>query len=285
MDFSNLDFSKPWLIGFDEFFKLSCKDFFTKYNFWVESELEIFNLPKRLDVLAINSQDSIPKDFTLLKYWKTHNLISYKSKKDKFQNRDVLSAILYLNGYINNNPDTNYRNTSMSIFANHGIPKYFKDFSQFIRKPEKGVYVFEFNFFQMHLIDLREIHLSGQDRLFLASFSSDKKFYELLNLERSEELEVQNQVDKVLPYMKMRVAAFEKDEDIRRQFMASVDVADIRELVKPVYFQGLEEGKLEGKMEGKLETARLMRAKGMVLSDIVEMTGLTETELKENDII
>ncbi|MCC5816329.1 MAG: hypothetical protein JJT78_16380 [Leptospira sp.] len=276
MDLSNIDFSKPFMIGFDEFFKLSCKDFFQKYDFKVESEYEIFNLPKRLDVLAIHSLASIPEDFTLLKYWKTHNLISYKSNSDKFQKQDVLSAILYLNGYINNNPESDYQNSSMSIFMNHGIPKYFKEFSEFIQNIEKGVFVFHFNFFQIYLIDLRKIYLSGQDRMFLASFSSDKKFYELLNLTISE----QNEVDKVKPYMKMRVAAFEKDEQIRRQFMASSKLADIREFVKPVYFQGLEEGRLEG----KLEDARLMKAKDYPMADIIEITGLSESQLEENGI-
>jgi predicted transposase/invertase (TIGR01784 family) len=89
--------------------------------------------------------------------------------------------------------------------------------------------------------------------------------------------------------MKMRVATFEKDINIRRQFMASSKLADIREFIKPVYFEGLEKGKLEGKqegkLEGKLETARLMKAKNLELSLILEFTGLSESKLKENGII
>jgi predicted transposase/invertase (TIGR01784 family) len=233
MDFSNLDFSKPYIIGFDEFFKISCKDF--------------------------------------------------------FQKQDVLSAILYLNGYINNNPESNYHNSSMSIFMNHGIPKYFKEYSKFIQRIEKGVTIIHFNFFHIYLIDLRKIYLSGQDRLFLASFSSDKKFYELLNLTQSEEKEV----DKVKPYIKMRVAAFEKDKNIRRQFMASSKLADIREFIKPVYFEGLEKGKLEGKLEGlsegerkkAIETARLMKEYGDSIDKISKITGLSHSQLKEYGII
>ena len=45
------------------------------------------------------------------------------------------------------------------------------------------------------------------------------------------------------------------------------------------------EGKLEGKIEGKLETARKMREEGLNLEQILRITGLTESQLKENGIV
>jgi hypothetical protein len=42
-------------ITFDEFFKSSSKTFFEKEGFRVETEVEIFNLPKRLDVLVVKN--------------------------------------------------------------------------------------------------------------------------------------------------------------------------------------------------------------------------------------
>ncbi len=44
-------------------------------------------------------------------------------------------------------------------------------------------------------------------------------------------------------------------------------------------------GKIEGKQEGKLEDARLMKIKGYPISDILEITKLTEDQLRENGIL
>ena len=46
-----------------------------------------------------------------------------------------------------------------------------------------------------------------------------------------------------------------------------------------------EEGKLEGELNGKLETARKMKAKGFSVSEIQDITGLSEIELKLNGIL
>ncbi|MCQ2174381.1 MAG: hypothetical protein MJY61_04530, partial [Bacteroidales bacterium] len=45
--------------------------------------------------------------------------------------------------------------------------------------------------------------------------------------------------------------------------------------------QGIAQGKLEGIAQGKLEIARAMLAKGMSVQDIVEITGLEESQVRE----
>jgi predicted transposase/invertase (TIGR01784 family) len=44
-------------------------------------------------------------------------------------------------------------------------------------------------------------------------------------------------------------------------------------------------GKLEGRLEGKLETARLMEDYGDSIEKIIQITGLSEDELKQNGIV
>lgn len=46
-----------------------------------------------------------------------------------------------------------------------------------------------------------------------------------------------------------------------------------------------EEGIEKGIEKGKLEDARLMKVKGYPVSDILEITGLSKTQLKENGIL
>ncbi|MCC5813941.1 MAG: hypothetical protein JJT78_04235 [Leptospira sp.] len=46
-----------------------------------------------------------------------------------------------------------------------------------------------------------------------------------------------------------------------------------------------ERGIEKGKLEGKLEDARLMKEEGIDISVILRVTGLSESQLKENKII
>jgi predicted transposase/invertase (TIGR01784 family) len=46
-----------------------------------------------------------------------------------------------------------------------------------------------------------------------------------------------------------------------------------------------EEGELKGKKENKIETARKMKVKGFSVSEIQDITGLSEEELKDNGIL
>jgi len=55
--------------------------------------------------------------------------------------------------------------------------------------------------------------------------------------------------------------------------------------VLTAYERALEEGELKGKMETKLETARKMIEEDFNLEQIIRITGLTESQLKENGIL
>jgi predicted transposase/invertase (TIGR01784 family) len=48
--------------------------------------------------------------------------------------------------------------------------------------------------------------------------------------------------------------------------------------------EGKQEGKLEGEIETKLQTARKMREYGDTLEKIILITGLSESQLRENGI-
>jgi len=44
--------------------------------------------------------------------------------------------------------------------------------------------------------------------------------------------------------------------------------------------EGVAEGKAEGRKEGLFEVAKKMLSKGLSVSDVVDFTGLTETEIE-----
>jgi predicted transposase/invertase (TIGR01784 family) len=49
-------------------------------------------------------------------------------------------------------------------------------------------------------------------------------------------------------------------------------------------YAAFRDGKLEGKLETQFETARKMRQKGFSVTEIQEITGLSETEIREHGI-
>jgi len=51
------------------------------------------------------------------------------------------------------------------------------------------------------------------------------------------------------------------------------------------YMTIIDEIKLEGKLEGKLEDAEKMISKGIPLSDVLEITGLSESDLKDRGLV
>jgi hypothetical protein len=49
--------------------------------------------------------------------------------------------------------------------------------------------------------------------------------------------------------------------------------------------EGILEGRLEGEIETKLQTARKMREEGFNDDQIIRITGLSESQLRENGIV
>jgi predicted transposase/invertase (TIGR01784 family) len=80
---------------------------------------------------------------------------------------------------------------------------------------------------------------------------------------------------------RMRVA----ESNARREDMAQLIERNLSEKESLEYMTIAERERYEGKLENAIETARLMKAKGFPMSDILEITGLSEYQLKENAII
>ena len=55
---------------------------------------------------------------------------------------------------------------------------------------------------------------------------------------------------------------------------------DLATDIEEAHLRGKGEGKAEGKTEEKIEIARNMKKKGYPVSDIIELTGLSSTEIK-----
>ena len=66
------------------------------------------------------------------------------------------------------------------------------------------------------------------------------------------------------------------------------DIVSKSAIIKEIegdYMNMLEKIKFEGKLENAIETARKMREEGLNLEQIIRITGLTESQLRENGIM
>ncbi len=289
--------SEPRIIlTFDEFFKRSCKSFFEKEGFHVETEVEIFHLPKRLDVMIVKNPNKIlSEDFTLFQYWQEFNLISFKSKPDSLEISDIWDSLIYIYGFLNRNKSANFENTTMSLLVNSHPRSFLKKYAAYCKELEQGVWQIDSNFCKIYLIELHKINLNGMDRLYLSNFSTDEVFSKVLEKVESSSKNSKEAkwIDRIKKIIYDRVVAFEKDPETRRKYMATAYEADITDLVKPYADKARQEGKLEGKLEGKiegeyknkLETAQKMKDEGFNPEQIIRITGLSEDQLKENGIL
>ena len=271
-----------FVLTFDELFKLKCKEFFTFFRYSVETDFEIFKLPKKLDVLVVRSgrRTGVPPEFKILTHWKSHNMISYKSLGDRVRLKDIFNMIVYFFGYVNLVREATLENASATLIVSHRPAGFLKKYRRFVEEVLPGKYRVNLNLCQIYIIDLNAIPPDGYDAEFLMNYARAERLEEVQRfLEKKHGRERRKLIDILRELLYVRLRNFES-VDLREELMATKMVADITDMVKPYYDKGLDKGKREGKREGKLETARNMLAEGMELKLVKKITGLTEKQLR-----
>ena len=111
-------------------------------------------------------------------------------------------------------------------------------------------------YFIKHLEDFQSIPTIFKDEVFTQAF------------EKAE----------IARFGQVEIESYEMNLKIYRDYKNTVDTA-FDEGKMEGKLEGKMEGKLEGKMEEKLDVARKMKAKGLSINDIVELTGLSINEI------
>ncbi|MBE7437410.1 MAG: hypothetical protein HS115_03055 [Spirochaetales bacterium] len=288
-------------LRFDEFFKRMAVAFFELFGFRVTTEVELFKLPKKADVIVISTEnlnsEAIRRYFSVLNYFKEHNIISFKSLGDRVGQDHIIELLSYYAGYINMTTGASPDNTTISLIAGNLPPKSMEPYTRFCRNQSPGHWILELNLLEIHVLDLKELVLSGYDSYFLAAYAPPERLPYLAKIvQRTDPAGLEkNILDKLKESLYIRIKSFEP-EDLWEGIMPTAMEADITDLVMP-YLEKIREeselrGKLEGKLEGvaegerraKLETARRMHKRGLDLTIIAEDTGLTLEELKAEGI-
>ena len=268
-------------LKFDEFFKRSAKFFFPLLNFRVETEHELYHLPKKLDVLVIEAGSTVKvrKEFSYFHYFNQYNLISFKSPTDNTRSHDFTDAIVYYNGYLSSKKEANHKNTTITLIVNVKPVKFLKENKSFIIELKPGHYIANYNLFKLHILDLTSLKFEGTDGKFLLSFATEKKLVEFEGLFKeffdNYAQKDKKIVDEIKKMLSTRINSFNTGISFKDEIMPTLAKADVREWAEP-YFVKVREEAWE---EKAVEDAKKMLLKNYPVNDVVEITGLSKRKV------
>jgi hypothetical protein len=128
-------------IGFDESFKILATHFFSEFS-KIVTDYEIINLPKKADLLVVETDKPITNYVKIFDYFKTFNIIEFKSAQDPFRiDRDIPKILVYIGGILLAEKKGFLENTTFSIISSRKPVKLFKVFKKYIHKVKNGVYL------------------------------------------------------------------------------------------------------------------------------------------------
>jgi len=112
----------------------------------------------------------------------------------------------------------------------------------------------------------------------------EKQLIQLFTL-LSKEKEEAKRIEILLDMIKYIFSTRKDAERYNRKEIFKSLETEYMTLLEKLEEKGKIEGKIQGKIEGKIETARKMKEKGFSLSEIQDITGFTEDQLRENGIL
>ena len=275
----------------DQFFKKECLYFFPFLGFDVQTELELITGPKRIDVVLLRKlKRSNTKHLQTFNYFSKHNLISYKSFKDSFRMRDINDCFIYYHSYIQSVEGANRNNTTITLLISRKPRKFLGEYKAEVKELGSGIYTIQNTGIHLRVINVEEAELKGEDGAFLSLFCEKMEGFN----------NVQKKTDRSSSKAKKLLAKLRKVLRDRLHYFGGESpmgtVADITDIVLPKLEEavnrgikkgrlegmetGIKKGRLEGIEKGKIENAKTMLRKGYSLTDIIEITGLTEEQLE-----
>ena len=159
---------------FDEVFKKRAIAFFSKFA-KVETEFELHRLPRKLDVLVIESDKPIGKHLDLMNYFKEFNIIEFKSESQGVKLQDIYKTLYYISAFILRKKEKGCLSFTLITTKK---PKRFLEAYHFFEN-KRGLYVMEIpGITKIHCIVVSELDKNSDRELeFLQIFGFDTKYF------------------------------------------------------------------------------------------------------------
>jgi len=128
-------------IGFDESFKILATHFFGAFS-KVITDFEIINLPKKADVLVVEADKPIAQYVRIFDYFKTYNIVEFKSVKDSFRMaEDFPNILIYIGGLLLNKKNATIGNTTFTVLSSRKPKRFLGAYKEHVQTLKNGVYL------------------------------------------------------------------------------------------------------------------------------------------------
>ena len=284
---------------FDEVFKKRAIAFFSKFA-KVETEFELHRLPRKLDVLVIESDKPIGKHLDLMNYFKEFNIIEFKSESQGVKLQDIYKTLYYISAFILRKKEKG--DISFTLITTKK-PERFLETYHFLEK-RKGLYVMKIpGIIKIHCIVISELDKKTDRELeFLQIFTAKKQREEIIreaiekgfgeNLKDSFLL-YREEVESILKEMGKDMTAIEervwelaeefgiREKSIQEGFQKGIEQERLiaqEEIEKSQRLVSIREKRAEHK--SKLRTAINVKKEGAELKFISRIVELPEAYLE-----
>ena len=183
----------------------------------------------------------------------------------------------YLSGYIRSHKKANPANTTATLLTSRLSKSFVKKYDAISRL--SGCHsLCDLNMLKLHIVDLSNLEIEGLDSYFLSAYAPNDFLHELAALFSQKRGKPMGRklLDKLREMLYIRIRSFENEADWR-ELMPVTYEADITDMVKPYYEQGIE--------KGKLEAAKGMLDAGADVDFVCKATGLRRKQLKEAGLL
>lgn len=266
-------------IGFDESFKILAKHFFSEFS-KVITDFEITKLPKKTDVLIIETQRPIKEYVSIFTYFKKFNIIEFKSVQDPFRlGEDLPKILIYIGGLLLNEKAAHFNNTTFTILNSRKPEKLFKTYKKYIQKARNGVYLIE-SIVQVpvYIVLANEVEgILDKELALIKEFSTGDERIRFIEAVLHEVLKGNYSLAEYLHFAfslyKGDVRSIIEKEGVSMTIVEKNIEAWNEELgLKDKY-------RKEGIKEGKLSVAIKMLKKGFSIEDIMDTTEFSREEI------
>lgn len=261
--------------GYDETFKILAKHFFESFS-KVITDFEIINLPKKADILVVETDKPIHNYTDIFSYFKRVNIIEFKSVDNPFNmTYDLHKLLIYLGGVCLNTNQPDYRNTTITVVSSRKPVRLLKAFAEDLHELKKGVYYIK-GIVPIPVYFILANEVTGKlsrELAVIKEFTTGKERMRYLTSIINEVITGNTDFREFLYFA--FCLYMDEMRGIMKKEGIKMTLAEIN-IEKWNKELGLRDRYIK---EGKKEDAKRMLAKGYPIEDIIDITGLTKDEI------
>jgi hypothetical protein len=262
-------------IGFDESFKILATHFFSRFS-KVITEFELINLPKKADVLVVETDKPITRYVRIFDYFKAFNIIEFKSVNNPFRVAEDLHKILiYAGGLLLNEKKGDDYEYSFTVLSSRKPVRFLRSYKKDVQKVKNGVYLIK-TILQVPVYVICANEVEGdldRELALIKEFSTGNERVRFIEEVFNESLKGDRQLKE---YVHIAFSLY-RSEINRILTKKGVSMTIVEKNIRAWNEQlGLKDAY---KKEGELGVAKKMLERGDSVEEIMEVTDLTREEV------